>query len=406
MKKIELAKKIHLLCKKLGTPKQDINLCASNLISSNIVSIQNCGKEIASHLEMPNLTFVISYVKQKENVGGHIQLDNSSEVFIEIDADFKNDPEMVLSILSHEICHKYLQKHSIKLSPVLENEILTDLTTVYTGLGKLSLNGCEKTMVTIHDLGNNKTQTTRQKKRTGYVSRDDFAFAYALVSRLKKNPDNSTLKDLDPDARAMVQHHLNGEDLKLAMLTSEKLTVSINTLQNELVLSTHKSLADLDLNLRYLKNVFFNLLTKQVKEYHNSLLEFNELSKKVSELSNSEDGILLIETYLMNNDIEKMHTKLKGEHERINELKSAIGSMLLSDKLLIENLNLGSFSNTALNIFECPVCSNKMKIQENKVAKVNCSNCGYKFIVNTGVKRKDAKGILGKIKSTFSKFRK
>jgi len=68
-------------------------------------------------LKLENMTFIISYAKQGENTGGHIQIDNSNDVFIERDSDIKYDCKAVLSLLAHEICHKYLYKHNIKLYP-------------------------------------------------------------------------------------------------------------------------------------------------------------------------------------------------------------------------------------------------------------------------------------------------
>ena len=45
-----------------------------------------------------------------------------------------------------------------------ENEILTDTTTIFTGLGKLTLNGCEKTHVsTNNNEDGSKTETTKTK---------------------------------------------------------------------------------------------------------------------------------------------------------------------------------------------------------------------------------------------------
>ena len=47
----------------------------------------------------------------------------------------------ILAILAHEYTHNYLHHHNVKESEKIENEILTDLTTAYLGLGHLLIPG-------------------------------------------------------------------------------------------------------------------------------------------------------------------------------------------------------------------------------------------------------------------------
>lgn len=117
------------------------------------------------------MTFIISFATQGKNTAGHIQLDNSNDVFIEIDSELKHDHEVVLSVLAHEICHKYLYKHNLKLFPEFENEILTDTATIFTGLGKLTLNGCEKTHVFSNDNADGSKTETQQTQKLGYLDK-------------------------------------------------------------------------------------------------------------------------------------------------------------------------------------------------------------------------------------------
>jgi transposase-like protein len=34
--------------------------------------------------------------------------------------------------------------------------------------------------------------------------------------------------------------------------------------------------------------------------------------------------------------------------------------------------------------FSCPSCGHKMKISEKKMVRINCPNCSYSFLVDTG----------------------
>lgn len=164
MGKLPLIEKIHLLESRLGENLIHPLLEPFEFKSYNIIEVQEAGKLIAKHIGLSDLTFIISYSQQKSTVAGHINLNNSKDVFIEIDNKFENNYQIVLAILAHEICHKYLHINKIKLFPDYENEILTDITTVYTGLGKISLNGCITKSVS-SDYYNNAihTTTTTQK---------------------------------------------------------------------------------------------------------------------------------------------------------------------------------------------------------------------------------------------------
>ena len=108
------------------------------------VEIQKAGKKISNFIGLSHLTFIINYTQQEGNTAGQIELNNNNDegVFIEIDEDVKSESESILAILAHEICHKLIHINGLTQFGY-ENEILTDVATIYTGLGKLSLNGCK-----------------------------------------------------------------------------------------------------------------------------------------------------------------------------------------------------------------------------------------------------------------------
>src|SRR3989442_1554225 len=109
----------------------------------DIIGIQAAAKHIAEFVGLTGLTFVVGVAKQKLNVGGHIDLKSSGpDVFVEIDSDTLSFSDAVAATLCHEICHKWLQVNGISCPVEIENEILTDITTVFLGLGKIMLNGC------------------------------------------------------------------------------------------------------------------------------------------------------------------------------------------------------------------------------------------------------------------------
>lgn len=74
------------------------------------------------------------YTKIPNNKGEEIEV-------ILINAKYKKNPLSVGAILAHEIMHLYLFRLGLKLEDVHENELLTDLATINTGLSILILNG-------------------------------------------------------------------------------------------------------------------------------------------------------------------------------------------------------------------------------------------------------------------------
>jgi hypothetical protein len=85
----------------------------------------------------------VKYEKLKENVGGNISLNNSSEkvIRINISDEFKGNVNATLAVLAHEICHKVLFVNGLYVPLELMNEVYTDLTTIYIGFGELITKG-------------------------------------------------------------------------------------------------------------------------------------------------------------------------------------------------------------------------------------------------------------------------
>lgn len=170
-----------------------------------IVPIQNAGKIIAQHVGLHDLTFIIAATTHDKGTAGHIELNrDGNEVFVEIATDVCKYKDAVLATLCHELCHKFLHVHEIRHGfDQIEQEYLTDVTAVYLGLGKIMLNGCECESSHSHN-ENGRTVTTTNKLRTGYISRDCFAFVYRLVSAMRNIPSEKFLSGLSMDARRVI----------------------------------------------------------------------------------------------------------------------------------------------------------------------------------------------------------
>ena len=177
--------KLILLEQKTGADVQYRTMPLFSSISVDHLSIQKMAKEIATFVGLDAFTFIVALAKQKENVGGHIDLaTRGSDVFIEIDESLTRFPSAVPAALCHEVCHKWLEQKGVSLPVERENEILTDITAVFLGFGKIMLEGCEVSNVrTENEVGG--TRTITESIKAGYIDRSQFAVAYRLVCAMR-----------------------------------------------------------------------------------------------------------------------------------------------------------------------------------------------------------------------------
>lgn len=174
----------------------------------DVIRLQGAARKIAEHVGLDNFTFVISIAKQKENVAGHIELNYSgNDVFIEMSHEMVNFEDGVVATLAHEIAHKYMQIHSITtgvgLAHKFENEVLTDITAVFLGLGKFMLNGAEEEKTHQEEKFDGTNYITRTQK-CGYLSRWQLAFVYRLICAMRGISRQDMLSDLSPAAKSAV----------------------------------------------------------------------------------------------------------------------------------------------------------------------------------------------------------
>lgn len=207
--------------------------------SRNILSIQNAGKRIANFIGLEDLTFIIATAKQKENVGGHIDLESGSKnVFVEISDDVAEFDEAILAALAHEVSHKYMQINGISCGAGVvhdyENEVLTDITAVFLGFGKIMLNGCS-----VVKTSGNVTKTLK----VGYLESNQLAFVYRLVCSMRNISQDKILSNLSKNALSSVRdckhyytdyfdYKYHSEEFRNEILT--KLKEDVTSLQAEL----------------------------------------------------------------------------------------------------------------------------------------------------------------------------
>lgn len=360
---------------------------------ADIVSIQNLGKSMAEFLGLSDLTFIIAIVPQEEkNVGGHIDFsDSSNDVFIEIDTEVSKHNDAVLATLAHELSHKILAINGIKISPTApaaiqtrENEVLTDITAVYSGFGKQMINGCECSKTSRREIFNT-VETTTESIKTGYISREQFSFIYLMICRMRKIEKKIYMSNINNDGKAGLEKCLleNSQYFKSTFHDSDYFQ-TLNELLQEKLIPTKNRLVEVENNLAHIQDHCLTVTEENLNNIHS---EINEIQKQFAKISvTTMDNPSL--NYLSH---AKMFIDYKNIIKQTEPLYSKSELILTSFKKLNNYFNkLGKpFINSDKSndrIIECKICKRKLKIPRNKgLIEVKCKNddCKYVQLIDT-----------------------
>lgn len=401
--------KLSLLEKNLGAKTNYQILEPFTLNSQDIIGIQSAGKKIANFIGLTDLTFIIATTKQKKNVGGHIELNNEKNVFIELSPDTLKFPESILASLSHEITHKYLHIHNLKFDNTYENEVLTDIAAVFLGIGKLILNGCECKR-TYEEYASGGTKVITETIKTGYLSREQIAFVYLLTCSMRKISSDTYESNLNKDAINVLRCCRNQYNFYFnsRFHNPETNNKSIECLSSA-VRKNQFILSDIDINLLYLQNVLSKTMNSFLQENHQKL---NKLFIKSTQLTDQkqEDPCL---RYIYSLQTEEYI------RDAINEINSFSKKAICYKKIILKFVNSIMNSNIFLlsslklnaemfNIIVCRNCEAKLRLPGNKTSLLaKCPTCQYQFIASTSLRFnenfKKQKSFIKKIKKIFNR---
>ena len=337
----------------------------SDFNSNDSLSVQKEASRMLKFVGLKNYFPIITYEKHNDSVGGQVELDNSENVFIEINEKFRGDSEKVLAVIAHEICHKVLYVHNLYYPYLkIENEILTDLATVYVGFGKLSLNGCYSQEVSTKmewRNGNAVEVKTTHSQTVGYLSLNQFALAFNVVCNVYGITYEEKIKGLNQTSRA-----------KVSSVTIKLLNpITIKEIRNSL-----KSIQDGDAKLYnsiIVMECILSDLRNKLKERHNQYR--NDLLRPYGEGDPSQKVDKQIIAFSL-----------------LNKYKSTNEDVILQQHLQnVIDYYKGheSLDCSALLDIECPICSYKKKsaLKDYKRLFVKCPNCGYLFVWDAELKK-------------------
>jgi hypothetical protein len=355
------------------------------------VEIQGAGKTIARHVGLSDLTFIISITTQDPSIAGHIELRyGEPDVFVEISTGICDHKDAVLATLCHEVSHKFLHVHGIRHGNLqIEQEFLTDVAAVYLGMGKIMLNGCECQKSYTKTEGN-KTVTTTHTLKTGYISRECFAFVYRLVCAMRKIPATQFLAGLSEPAKQAISEceQRFGEWFRSDYHSSEQIEKLCADLRDALEGGQAK-LAAYDYTLRR-ANEFINVLQTSIRDSHKPLLEAD---RQILELQapNHNPHLRFLGYIETRETVNELIAKSKNQAENKKH-----------DWRRLETL-VESLSSPDSDIVECPIDGTRLRVPSGrKRLQVTCNICKYKFIVTTA-KHPEAHQTVNRRKSSLLK---
>lgn len=336
----------------------------------DIIEIQNIAKLLSQHIGYDKLVFTISfkdfdktsgtYEEVNSNIAGNVLLDDKEDVLIHLSRNLNKYPDSILATLSHEISHKYIHFNRLTIKNSYENEVLTDLTSVYLGFGKLMLNGVE--VVEKTKIGNTEKTYT---KTVGYLNRDQLAFIYLVVNYAQGESSLSYYSNLNDSAletvkRIETKYRTLFENIKLYRTK----TTEINELRYKLAY-----LAKL-INFTEPKN------TDEIKEYLKN--EFSQLNLTENNLRNFKKEFLIrvIEEPKKSKTIRKDIPVVSINKGNYNQL------IKINRELLTRNITR-NLKSQEINIAECLVCKKNLRIKTNNIGIITCPDCNFKFAVDT-----------------------
>jgi len=351
---------------------------------SDIISLQSVAKKLAEAIGLGDLTFIVAIAKQKEKVGGHVDLRSGQrEVFIEISENVLKYKDSVLATLVHEITHKYLEINGISLPDEKRNEILTDTASVYLGFGKIMLNGCENYTVR-HEKDWNSEKTITETLTTGYLNRDHLAFVYKLVCTMRNISPKEYESQLSRDARQALEHSTRqyNEYFSTTLNSKEALKVLIDDLLIE-VRQLQYLLSNIEKNAIYLQQGGISTIENFLVFIHRNLCRTIEDSNTMVSVECFNPSLRYLNILVSKEEISKKKDEIKRS---ISQAKSLQRFTRKLEKVIKGN---PLFPKPSPNMFNTITCWNdhtklRLPLNANRLI-ARCPKCNYQFAADTTV---------------------
>lgn len=277
-------------------------------------------KKISEFIGLKEIFIVTKGARDK---GGEIEYDGVIS-YIDINEDVCKSFEQTIAVIAHEIMHKYLKINGLFYNLEIENEVLTDIATVYVGLGKLSLNGnC------VEDKKLSEQTITTTVSKVGYLDLESFCFIYLLICKLRNINKDVVEFGLNRNVIDMLNKVNDSYLFSNIIYKMDSMSNIFLTMSDELRMQTRKieqcstfikKLDELVQSLNTEKNIIYECLEQINKDLSlvNSKEEYNPVLRKLSDIRLLNGLHVRLEK--QNGDIEKMLIKTQ-ELERLYDIE-------------------------------------------------------------------------------------
>jgi hypothetical protein len=346
------------------------------------IEIQRVARKIAEFIGLTGFTFVIAIAKQKKNVAGHIDLSTGSkEVFVEVDSDMMEFPDAVAATLCHEVCHKWLQVHGIRSLIESDNEILTDITSVFLGFGKIMLNGCRTTNTAVETTPDG-TSTITKTMTAGYLDRDQLAFVYRLVAAMRRIPSLDFMHGLNDDATLAVERcdllHGHHYDFTLHRMEAADLTTTLD----KHIVEVQRTMADLHKHVTYIRKSFCDTAEEYLNTSHRKLESLRKTAVSMKKDTEPDPALRFLMAMQAQSGVRRLDDDVDAISRETREFLQHARSI---GRHLSRRSQLFALPSSAMfNIVTCPQDGTKLKLPENSGDIITaCPKCKYRFAYST-----------------------
>ncbi len=137
-------------------------------------------QSIAQHCDYHRHQLELHIYNQEEGAApGRISYRGGNRYVIELHMAADCRRETIMAVLIHEFCHFYLDQHGIGYEVTRENEILTDVSSVYFGFGNFMRAGYRPSVET--GSGNNHLYWV------GYICVSEIDYAEAVCEKMAED---------------------------------------------------------------------------------------------------------------------------------------------------------------------------------------------------------------------------
>jgi len=313
-------KKLMMLEKQVGYKTGYKILKPFYLDPGDVVVIQDAAKKIAEFIGLQDLTFIVATAKQEEKVGGHVELEyGQKEVFVEIADNTAKFGVAVLATLAHEITHKYLQINGffVGTDPIrnYENEVLTDIATVFLGLGKLMLTGCE-------------VKTTTERLKSGYLDRKKLAFVYQVVCAMRGISRQDMISGLSVEAiHAICACDSYRQDYFNPQFRTKLYRNGLEETLGKKIQSLQHELNQANSHLEFLKEKYIRETEEFLKAKHKKVASLLDNLQSIKQGDVYDPCLLFLDTIELRERIDQLQRRVEREISDTMEIRQSLNEL-------------------------------------------------------------------------------